>query len=119
MVSKVHWCGLPDHPGHAVAREQMRHFGSLLAFDVVDVADVAGDGEAARRVLDALQVVAIAPSLGGVESVAVLPAITSHAAITESERAAIGITESTIRLSVGIEAADDLVNDLRRALDTA
>ncbi len=115
-VATVHWCGLPEHPGHAVAREQMRHFGSLLAFDVVDA---AGDGAAARRVLDALQVIAIAPSLGGVESVAVLPACTSHAALSSEERAAIGITPSTIRLSVGIEAAEDLVNDLRRALDTA
>jgi cystathionine beta-lyase/cystathionine gamma-synthase len=116
MVSNVHWCGLPDHPGHAVAREQMRHFGSLLAFDI---ADAAGDGAVAARVLDALRVVAIAPSLGGVESVAVLPAVTSHAALSDDERAAIGITPSTVRLSVGIEAADDLVNDLRRALDKA
>lgn len=116
MVAGVQWCGLPDHPGHAVATAQMRHFGSLLAFDVVDT---SGTGVAARRVLDALQVIAIAPSLGGVESVAVLPAITSHAAISEAERAAIGITPATIRLSVGIESADDLVNDLRRALDTA
>jgi cystathionine gamma-synthase len=115
-VATVYWCGLPDHPGHGMAREQMQHFGSLLAFDVVDA---AGDGAAAKRVLDALQVVAIAPSLGGVESVAVLPACTSHAALTDDERAAIGITPSTIRLSIGIEAAEDLVNDLRRALDTA
>jgi cystathionine beta-lyase/cystathionine gamma-synthase len=101
MVAKVHWCGLPDHPGHTTAREQMRHFGSLMAF------------------MDALRVVAIAPSLGGVESVAVLPACTSHAALTGDERAAIGVTPATIRLSIGIESADDLVNDLRRALDTA
>ncbi|MHC5021517.1 MAG: trans-sulfuration enzyme family protein [Planctomycetota bacterium] len=115
MVSSVHWCGLPDHPGHTIAREQMRHFGSLLAFDVAGT----GDAAAAARVLDALRVIAIAPSLGGVESVAVLPAVTSHAALSDAERTAIGITPSTVRLSVGIEAADDLVNDLRLALDKA
>ena len=109
-VRVVNYCGLPHHPGHAIAAGQMRHFGSLFAFEV------DGDGAAARRVVDALQVFAIAGSLGGVESLAVLPAVTSHAGLTAEDRAAIGVHEPTIRLSIGIEAAEDLIADLERAL---
>lgn len=112
-VRRVHYCGLPSHPGHAIAAGQMRHFGMLLAFDI------DGDAAAARRVVDALRVFTIAASLGGVESLAVLPAATSHVGLSRDEREAIGVLDETVRLSIGIEAAADLIADLSQALDRA
>ena len=112
-VRRVHYCGLPSHPGHAIAAGQMRHFGMLLAFDV------DGDAAAARRVVDALRVFTIAASLGGVESLAVLPAATSHLGLPRDEREAIGVLDETVRLSIGIEAAADLIADLSGALARA
>ena len=109
-VRRAFYPGLPAHPGHDVARRQMRVFGSVVSFEV--------DGDAARaaRVVDALQVFAIAPSLGGVESLATLPVAASHVGVPEAERAKMGVRAETIRLALGIEHAPDLVADLDQAL---
>ena len=115
-VERVHYPGLPDHPGHEVARRQMGGvFGAMLAFDV------AGGGPAARRTVESLRLIRLATSLGSVETTADLPAITSHspAMIDPARREALGIRESTIRLSVGAEDVRDLVADLDAALNAA
>ena len=78
--------------------------------------ELSGGGEAARRMMDRVEIPVIAPSLGGVESLLTRPAMTSHLSLTPEERAERGITDGLIRMSVGIEAADDLIADLERAL---
>ncbi len=112
-VERVHHPGLPDHPGHRRASELFDGFGGMLSFEPV------GGVEASRRVLDALTLPLVAPSLGGVETLVSRPAATSHASMPREERVAAGITDGLIRLSVGIEAAVDLEADLLRALDSA
>jgi cystathionine beta-lyase/cystathionine gamma-synthase len=101
---------LPTHPQHALAREQMQGGGGMLSFEVV------GSGEDARRVTEALRLFTLAPSLGGVESLVTIPALTSHAMISPEHRRKMGVTEQLIRLSVGIENVQDLIADLRQAL---
>jgi cystathionine beta-lyase/cystathionine gamma-synthase len=115
-VERVHYPGLSGHPGHATALRQMKGaFGAMLAFDV------RGGAGAARRTVDSLRLVRLATSLGSVETTADLPAITSHsrAMIDPERREALGIRESTIRLSVGAEDAADLIADLDAALNAA
>ena len=112
-VSDVHYPGLEQHPGHAVARRQMRGFGGMLAFEV------RGGLAAGRTVLEALRVATHAVSLGGVETLAVHPASTTHSPLTPEERARGGIGEGLIRVSVGLEDVADLIVDFRRALDAA
>lgn len=113
-VARVFYPGLIRHPGHEIARRQMRlGFGPLLAFEV------KGGDAAARAVVEALRLVRLAPSLGGVESLATLPALTSHVRLTPAERAAAGIPDGCVRLSVGIEDEADLWSDLERALARA
>jgi cystathionine beta-lyase/cystathionine gamma-synthase len=111
-VRKVFYPGLPSHPQHALAARQMRGFGGMLSFDV-------GTIEAARRVVERVRVIALAESLGGVESLISHPATMTHASVPAERRAALGITDSLLRISAGIEDIDDLRQDLAEALDAA
>ncbi|MBD0333818.1 MAG: PLP-dependent transferase, partial [Chitinophagaceae bacterium] len=110
-VAKVFWCGFEDHPGYAVAKKQMRGFGSMMSFTLRD-----DSMENATRVLSSTKLFSLAESLGGVESLINHPASMTHASIPRDERIKIGLTDSLIRLSVGIEDADDLIEDLNRAI---
>jgi cystathionine gamma-synthase len=112
-IARVHYAGLPGHPEHAIARKQMRGFGGVVSFEV------AGDLDAATRVVDACMIPFIAASLGGVESLIEQPAIMSFYELTSEERQQIGIKDNLIRFAVGIEDADDLIADLAQALDRA
>jgi cystathionine beta-lyase/cystathionine gamma-synthase len=110
-VRSVHYPFLKSHPQYAVARAQMSGGGGMVSFEV------EGTGEDARRVSEAMRLFTLAPSLGSVESVVSIPVLTSHAMIPAEERAKMGVTEQMIRLSVGIENADDLIADLQHALE--
>ncbi|MGA8619514.1 MAG: aminotransferase class I/II-fold pyridoxal phosphate-dependent enzyme [Candidatus Sulfotelmatobacter sp.] len=109
-IRSVHYPFLKSHPQYAVAREQMRGGGGIVSFEV------EGTGEDARRVSEAMRLFTLAPSLGSVESLVSIPVLTSHAMIPAEDRAKMGVTEQMIRLSVGIENADDLIADLEGAL---
>jgi cystathionine beta-lyase/cystathionine gamma-synthase len=109
-VRRVHYPFLEVHPQRAVAMEQMRGGGGMVSFEV------EGSGDDARRLTEALQLFTLAPSLGGVDSLVSIPVLTSHAMISAEQRQKMGVTEQLIRLSVGIENADDLVGDLEQAL---
>ncbi len=109
-VRSVNYPGLAEHPDHALAREQMQGFGALVTFEV------DGGLESAMRCFDRLRLVARGPSLGGVESLASLPAHTTHASLSPEERAAEGIAEGHMRVSVGLEGAELIMADLRQAL---
>jgi cystathionine beta-lyase/cystathionine gamma-synthase len=110
-VRRVHYPFLKSHPQYGVARQQMRGGGGVVSFEV------EGTGEDARRVSEGMRLFTLAPSLGSVESVVSIPVLTSHAMIPAEERAKMGVTEQMIRLSVGIENADDLIADLEHALE--
>ncbi len=110
-VSRVYWPGFPDHPNHEVAKRQMRLFGAMVSFDLLD-----NTFEAALRVLSRTQLFSLAESLGGVESLIGHPASMTHASIPREERLKVGLTDSLIRLSVGIEDAEDLIADLDAVL---
>jgi cystathionine beta-lyase len=112
-VSRVYYPGLEDAPGHAVARAQMAGFGAMLSF-ALDPRQVGTD-----RFLRHLQLIRPAVSLGGVETTICAPAVTSHAKMSPQERARVGVTEALLRLSVGIEHVDDLIDDLGQALKQA
>ncbi len=112
-VNKVTWPGLPSHPQHELAKKQMSGFGGMMTFDM------KGGLEAARRFLKTVKIFACAESLGGVESLIEHPAIMTHASIPKENREKLGITDGLIRLSVGIEDAADLIDDLKRAFDAA
>ena len=109
-VARVLYPGLPSFPGHALAARQMAGFGGMLTIEVT------GDGAGASAVVDRLKLFAIAPSLGGVESLATQPVTTTHHGLDPEERARRGITDSMIRLSVGLEDAQDLIDDINQAL---
>ena len=109
-VARVHYPGLKSHPDHALAKRQMSGFGSMLAFDM------KGGVAAARRVCDRVRVFLLAASLGGVESLVVLPIYTSHYNMSAKELAGAGVSPGTIRVSVGLEDSRDLIDDLRQAL---
>jgi cystathionine beta-lyase/cystathionine gamma-synthase len=109
-VARVHYPGLASHLDHALAKKQMRGFGSMLAFDM------KGGLPAARRVCDRVRLFLLAASLGGVESLVVLPAFTSHYNMTVDELTKAGITPGTVRVSIGIEDAEDLIADLKQSL---
>jgi len=111
-VSKTYYPGFKDHPGHAVAAKQMRMFGGMVSFDLVD-----GSEENANAVLSNTHLFSLAESLGGVESLIGHPASMTHASIPREERLKVGLTDSLIRLSIGIEDIDDLKKDLAHALD--
>src|SRR5205085_10530432 len=106
-----YWCGFEDHPGYVVAKKQMRGFGGMMSFTLKD-----DSVEEAKRVLSATKVFALAESLGGVESLINHPATMTHASIPREERIKNGLTDSLIRLSVGIEDVDDLIADLVQAI---
>jgi len=110
QVARVHYPGLESHPQHALARAQMRGFGGMISLDLK--CDLAGT----RRFLEAVRIFALAESLGGVESLIEHPAIMTHATIPEATRASLGIGDSLVRLSVGVEDVDDLRADLQQAL---
>ncbi|HSY63294.1 MAG TPA: aminotransferase class I/II-fold pyridoxal phosphate-dependent enzyme [Terriglobales bacterium] len=109
-VRRVHYPFLEGHPQRAVAMEQMSGGGGMLSFEV------EGTGEDAKRMTEALRLFTLAPSLGGVDSLVSIPVLTSHAMISPDQRQKMGVTEQLIRLSVGIENADDLIADLEHAL---
>ncbi len=108
-VSAVYYPGLPQHPGHHLSRSQAAGFGGMLSFRVDSAAT-------ARQVLKRLQLISFAESLGGVESLMTLPAVQTHGDIPEPERRRLGICESLLRLSVGIEEVGDIIADLEQAL---
>jgi len=110
-IHQVLYPGFTDHPNHEVAKNQMRDFGGMVSFDLKE--DTV---EAANHILKNTQYFALAESLGGVESLIGHPPTMTHAAIPRNERLAIGLTDSMIRLSIGIEHVDDLIEDLEQAL---
>ncbi len=110
-IEKVYWCGFADHPNYAVAVKQMRGFTGMLSFSLKD-----DSIEAANKVLSSTKLFSLAESLGGVESLIGHPASMTHAAIPVAERQKSGLPDSLIRLSVGIEDVDDLIEDLKQAI---
>jgi len=111
-VARVLYPGLPDFPQHDLARSQMSGFGGMLTLEI------DGSGQDATKVVDRLELFLIAPSLGGPESLATQPMTTTHFGLTPEERRNRGITDSMIRFSIGMEAAKDLIADLRNALES-
>jgi cystathionine beta-lyase len=111
-VDKVYWPGFESHPNHNVAKKQMSGFGGMISFSLV-----GNKMEDAYTVLNKVQLFALAESLGGVESLIGHPATMTHASIPKEEREKIGVVDSLIRLSVGVEDAEDLIKDLENALN--
>ena len=109
-IERVLYPGLPDHPGHDLHRSQASGFGALITLDL-------GSFAAAKRLLDRVEVMALAESLGGVETLISHPASMTHASVPAEQRAAIGLTDGMVRVSVGLEDLDDLIADLEQALD--
>jgi cystathionine beta-lyase/cystathionine gamma-synthase len=109
-VARVHYPGLKSHADHALAKKQMKNFGSMLAFDL------KGGLPAARKFCDRVRIFLLAASLGGVESLVVLPIYTSHYRMSLEELKSAGVTPGTVRVSVGLEDSGDLIADLRQAL---
>jgi cystathionine beta-lyase/cystathionine gamma-synthase len=109
-VRAVLYPGLPTHPQHELAKRQMTGFGGMLTFD-------AGTFEAARSVCNRVRLMALAESLGGVETLISHPASMTHASVPPERRAAIGLTDSLVRISAGIEDPADLIDDLAQALN--
>ncbi len=108
-VKKLYYPGLPSHPQHELAKRQMRGFGGMISFDV-------GDADRARKILGATRIFSLAESLGGVESLIGHPASQTHASVPVAMREAMGLTDSLVRLSVGVEEVEDLIEDLDRAI---
>lgn len=109
-IARVHYPGLPSHPDHALARDVLDGFGGMLALELV------GGGDATAPMLERLRLITHAPSLGGVDSLVSEPRYTSHAAMTADARAAIGVPDGFLRFSIGLEDAEDLIDDLAQAL---
>ena len=105
-VKKVNYPGLKSHPQHELAKKQMSGFGGMISFEI------KGKLKEAKKFLENLKIFSLAESLGGVESLIEHPALMTHASVAKEEREKIGITDSLIRVSVGIENADDLIGDL-------
>jgi len=112
-VQRVHYPGLPAHPRHALAREQMREFGSIVAFDL------AGGADAVRAFADTLEFFTITPSVGSVESLMLPPQLLRGRGLSKEQQSVSGVGEGTVRLSIGIEDTDDLIADLEAALSRA
>jgi O-succinylhomoserine (thiol)-lyase len=110
QVERVYYPGLPEHPQHDLAKRQQRGFGAMLSMDV------RGGRQAVEKILSRLKLFQLAESLGGVESLIEYPETMSHASISEAARREAGISEKTLRISVGIEHPDDLIDDFRQAL---
>jgi methionine-gamma-lyase len=109
-VARVHFPGLASHPDHKLAKRQMKGFGAMMAFDL------KGGLAAARRLCDRTRIFLLAASLGGVESLVLLPAYSSHYRMSEKELLAAGLAPGTVRASIGLEDPEDLIEDLRQAL---
>ena len=109
-VAKIYYPGLPSHPQHELAKRQMSGFGGIISFEI------KGGLKSARSFLTKVKLFALAESLGGVESLIEHPALMTHASVPKKDRIAIGLTDGLIRVSVGIEDAQDLINDLKQAL---
>ena len=109
-IARVYYPGLPSHPDHEIARRQMLGFGGMVTIDV------GGGQEAAFRTFDRLRVIKRAASLGGVESICSLPILTSHTGMSDDELARAGVSRGMIRISIGLEDAQDLIEDLEQAL---
>lgn len=110
-VGRVYWPGFTDHPNHAIAKSQMRDFGGMLSFTLKD-----DSIEKAHTLMKSVELFALAESLGGVESLINHPASMTHASIPKEERLRGGLVDSLMRLSIGVEDADDLISDLEQAL---
>ncbi len=110
-IARVYYPGLPSHPDHEIAARQMSGFGGMVTIDV------AGGQEAAFRVFDRLELIKRAASLGGVESICSLPILTSHTGLSDEELAHAGVTRGMIRISIGLEDVEDLIEDLDQALE--
>ena len=110
-VNKVYWCGFEDHPNHSIAKKQMRGYGGMISFTLKD-----DSIEAATKVLSSTKIFSLAESLGGVESLINHPASMTHASIPRERRIANGLADGLIRLSVGIEDAEDIIDDLAQAI---
>ena len=110
-VSVVHYPGLPTHPDHAIARRQMSGFGGMLSFEI------KADFDGTKRFMDSLKVIKLATSLGGVTSLATQPVTNTHVALSPEERKKTGISDSLVRLSVGIEEPESLIQDIENAFD--
>jgi len=109
-ISKVHYAGLPDHPDHALAKKLLDGFGGLMSIEL------SGGADAADKFVRRLRMIAHASSLGGVDTLVIEPRFSSHAHMTSGERAAIGIPDGFLRLSIGIENAEDIIADIAQAL---
>jgi methionine-gamma-lyase len=109
-VEKVHYPGLASHPGHAIAKKQMKKFGGMIAFEV------AGGVAAGKKLMNNLTLCTLAVSLGDCETLIQHPASMTHSTYSREERKKAGITDGLVRLSVGLEDADDIVEDLRGGL---
>ncbi|TCZ67088.1 cystathionine gamma-synthase [Flaviaesturariibacter aridisoli] len=110
-VARVYWPGFEDHPGHAIAKKQMRDFGGMISFELKN-----DSTDEVKRVLSATKVFALAESLGGIESLINHPASMTHASIPREERIKNGLNDSLIRISVGIEDVEDIIDDLKQAI---
>lgn len=110
-IKSVHYPGLPSHPDHEIAKRQMSGFGGMLSFEV------NGDFDKTKHFMDSLKLIKLATSLGGVSSLANQPITNTHAALSPQNRAKAGISESLVRLSVGVENVDSLIEDLGQALE--
>jgi cystathionine beta-lyase/cystathionine gamma-synthase len=109
-VDRVHYPGLPDHPQHELASRQMDDFGAMVAFDL-------GSTDRANRFAASTDIFQLAESLGGVESLVSVPTSMTHASVPDDKKAAIGLTPGLVRLSVGVEDGDDIIDDIQQALD--
>ena len=110
-VKTVYWCGFEDFPNYEIAKKQMRGFGGMMSFEMKN-----DSVEEAKRVLSSTDLFSLAESLGGVESLINHPASMTHASIPREERIKNGLSDSLIRLSVGIEDVEDLIEDLNKAI---
>ena len=110
-VGKVYYPGLKTHPGHELASEQMRNFGGMLSFELKG--DIYPE---AIRTMERLKIFSLGESLGGVESLCTHPASMTHASVPKEEREKVGLKDTLIRLSVGIEDVEDLIDDLAQAI---
>jgi cystathionine beta-lyase/cystathionine gamma-synthase len=108
-VKRVLYPGLPSHPQHKLAKKQMKNFGGMISFDL-------GNFEKAKKFLKKVQLCSLAESLGGVETLISHPATMTHASIPRDQRQKIGVTDGLVRLSVGIEDVEDIIDDLKQAL---
>jgi len=111
-VGKVYWPGFTDHPNHDIAKKQMRDFGGMLSFTLKD-----DSVEKAIKLMESVELFALAESLGGVESLINHPVSMTHASIPKEERMKSGLVDSLMRLSIGVEDAEDLIADLEQALN--